>query len=438
MIRGTVQRVWQAANDAIVVNAGSLVGATAVTSLLGVAYWWLATRAFLPEAVGFASAGVAAMTLIGTIGMLGLGTLLIGELPRRPHNAPALVSTALAVSTACSAVLGMLFALIAPYLADDLAPLRESVATVALFTAGVGLTGGTMVLDQAVIGLLRGNIQLARNTIFAVSKLIILAAMAGAAAASSGTLIYVTWVAGLVISVLAIAGLAKPHARDARPRWSAIHGQLRPALKHHLLNLTLQVPNLALPLIVTITLSTTTNAYFYTAWMTAGFVFIGPYALTLALYAVGAGQPRALAEKARFTLRVAFAIAVAGNIVLLLGADLILRVFGAAYADNAATTLRIVGLGVFPLIIKDHFVAFARVQDRLARAIGLVATGAALELILAAAGAVYGGLVWLALGWLLAVSIEAALMLPSVVRTVATPASVTSPVEDRRAQGKRP
>src|SRR5881275_3639940 len=75
---------WVQVNSIILVNAGSLVGTTAVTSVLGFVYWWLAARQFPPEAVGFASAAISAMMLLATICILGLGTLLVGELPRQP------------------------------------------------------------------------------------------------------------------------------------------------------------------------------------------------------------------------------------------------------------------------------------------------------------------------------------------------------------------
>jgi len=72
-------------NRSIVSNAGSLVATQLVTSGLGFLFWLVAARWFSPAGVGFAAAAISAMTLLGTFGMLGLGTLLMGELPRRPH-----------------------------------------------------------------------------------------------------------------------------------------------------------------------------------------------------------------------------------------------------------------------------------------------------------------------------------------------------------------
>src|SRR6266853_6583633 len=86
---------WVQVNSIILVNAGSLVGTTAVTAVLGFVYWWLAARQFPPETVGFASAAISAMTLLGSICVLGFGTLLIGELPRHPGKEMSLISPAL-------------------------------------------------------------------------------------------------------------------------------------------------------------------------------------------------------------------------------------------------------------------------------------------------------------------------------------------------------
>ena len=88
---------WIANNKAIFLNAGSLIGTWGVTSGLGFVYWWLAARVFVPQEVGIGSAAISVMTLLGTICMMGLGTLLITELPRQRENAGSLLSTSLIV-----------------------------------------------------------------------------------------------------------------------------------------------------------------------------------------------------------------------------------------------------------------------------------------------------------------------------------------------------
>ena len=88
---------WDKASTAIVINAGTLIGTTAVTSGLGFAFWWLAVRMFSTEAVGLASATISTMTLLGSFAVLGFGTLLIGELPRQRGKESSLISAAVIV-----------------------------------------------------------------------------------------------------------------------------------------------------------------------------------------------------------------------------------------------------------------------------------------------------------------------------------------------------
>ncbi len=75
------------------------------------------------------------------------------------------------------------------------------------------------------------------------------------------------------------------------------------ALIHHSLNLALQAPGIALPVIVTIILSAQSNAFFYASWMIASFSFVGPIALATVLYAVSSADQALLAQKFRLTLR---------------------------------------------------------------------------------------------------------------------------------------
>src|SRR5712691_3109378 len=139
---------WIKANRVMLINSGSLIGTTAVTSGLGFAYWWIAARRYAPGAVGLASPTVSAMLLLGSIAMLGLGTLLITELPRQPGLEVSLISTGLIVVGGAGGVIGALFAIFAPYISTQFAPLQASVLDIAVFAAGVSLMVATTVLDQ--------------------------------------------------------------------------------------------------------------------------------------------------------------------------------------------------------------------------------------------------------------------------------------------------
>src|SRR5260370_3980024 len=119
----------------MLVNSVSLVGTTVITSVLGFVYWWVAARRFTLEAVGIASASVSAMTLFGGLCILGLGTLLITELPRHPEQAGSLISTSLIVVGGVGGVVGFVFAVAAPAASAGLTSLAASIDYTAIITS---------------------------------------------------------------------------------------------------------------------------------------------------------------------------------------------------------------------------------------------------------------------------------------------------------------
>ena len=412
---------WMVANRVMLFNAGSLVGTTAVTSVLGFAYWWVAARRFSLESVGIASALVPSMMLLGGLCVLGLGTLLITELPRNPEQAGELLNTALLVVTVAGMGIGVLSALVAPFVSPGFTILRTGITNVLLFAAGISLTSVTLVLDQAFIGLLRGGLQLGRNTFFAFAKLLILALVSFLLPHADGMTIYTTWTLGNALSLWVLFywmfSTRKAQHRSFLPRWHLLQKLSGAALQHHLLNLALQAPTLLLPLLVTTMLSVRANAWFYVAWMIAGFVFIVPGALTTVLHAMNAAQTTTLAQKARATMGIAFLVSLLVTLLLTVATKQVLGLFGSSYV-NAAQCLRILLLASFPLIIKNHYISFCRIQDRIPQAMLAMMPGGLLELGAAALGAHLAGLTGLSIGWVVAISIESLFMLRTVYRVV--------------------
>jgi O-antigen/teichoic acid export membrane protein len=125
-----------------------------------------------------------------------------------------------------------------------------------------------------------------------------------------------------------------------------------------------------------------------------------------------------LAGKARLTLGLAVGTCVLANCVLLFGSRQLLGLFGQSYAEQAAWSLRILGLGVFPIIIKEHYLAIYRIRDRITDALLPIMIGAFLELGAAALGAHLGGISGLSLGWVTALCVEAVFMFRVVYKTI--------------------
>lgn len=399
-------------------NAGSLMATTAITSLTGFAYWWMAARSAPADAVGQASAAVSAMTLIGTVGMFGMGTMLISELPRMAARRWSLISACLLVAGAVATVGGLGYVAIAQFVVPGLRAALGTPAATVLLVFGIALTAMTLVLDEALLGLLAGPVQLMRNTYFSVIKLLLLAGLVVLPFTITGGALLGTWVAGAVLSVGLIAGpLRRRNLLDPlRPRLAMLRGKGRQAFDHNLLNLAAFLPRTAMPLVVTAVLSTQATAAFYTAWMVLSFIAMIPGNVAITLFAVASGDRKALASKVRMGLLICFGAGIPASAVLVVAARPIMSIFGDTYADLAGGALAILALTYVPFVFHHFYLAIARVQDRVRQAGAFAVVAGVAEI----AAACYGGsrgsltdLVW----WLAAVmAVETLLIAPTVLR----------------------
>jgi O-antigen/teichoic acid export membrane protein len=406
----------------LLTNAGAMIGTTVITSLLGVAFWWLAARDFSQDAVGIAAAAVGAMTLLGFIATLGLGTLLMGELPRRETGHRSMINAALAITALAGAVLGLFFGLIAPPLSSNFEPLDAGWLQLAAFAFGVALTALAFVLDQALIGLLFGALQLRRNAVFSLVKLLVLIPVAALVADAGAAWIYGAWAIGIAVSLLVLRRFYRERGEDPlRPDFGVLREMRASAASHHAFNLALQIPGFLLPVLVVGLVSAAANASFYIAWMISGLLVMIPVSLGTVLYPIGSREPQRMTGGLRLTIAISFGVGLLANLFLLFAAVPILEVFGSSYAEDGATTLHILALGVFPLTFKTLYVSVHRVQRRLGPAIPIVWGGTLLELAGATIGAQLGGLTGVALGWLAAVYIEGLVMSPDVLRALRSP-----------------
>lgn len=418
----------------LLTSSGSLTASTLITSATGFLYWFVAARLFSPEAVGTASAAVSAMTLVGTLGMFGLGTMLIGELPRLPGDRWPLLSAAALTAGAIAAVGALIYLGLAWVAIPGLRTALPGPTMVVLVAAGIVLTAMALVVDDGLVGLASGPFQMLRNLYFAVAKLVLLGAAALLPATATGAPILASWLAGLLLSLLLLAQLLRRRGRlgSLRPALSMLRGRTGRALDYNLLNLSLYLPHITLPLVVTAVLGVRVTGAFYTAWMVYTVAVMLPGNLATALFAVATGQRAVLRAKLRTALAVALGVGVPATVLVAVAARPIMSLFGAEYADVATGALRILALSYLFAVFRQLVVGVVRVLDKVRLAtVGAVLAGC-LEIAAAAYGGAHGGLTTMVL-WLVGVFALEALVTAPIVLWAAT-----ARPDDRREHPERP
>ena len=428
--RNRLQRVVKRNGD-LLSNSGALMATSVLTSLLGFGYWWVAARSFSPDAVGAASAAISAMTLIGTLGMFGMGTLLISELPKTKSGQWSLISTCVTASAAVSAAGGLLYLCVALVIPGLHSSLGSPVGVVLLLVA-ISLNAATLVLDEGLVGLLAGHLQLLRNAYFAVGKLVFLAVLAGLGVAATGTELLGTWVAGMFLSVALLSlSLRRRGAGPIRPDFSLLRGLRRHAMDHNLLNVSLFLPRICLPLVVTSVVSTRATAGFYTAWMVISVLAMIPGSIATTLFAVASGDAAALRAKVRVGLGIALGLGVPLSLGIAVLARPIMTLFGPGYAETGGVALSILGLTYPAGVIRQFYVAVARVRQRVRRASGYAVIVGVAELGTAWAGGRHGGLHGLVVWFAVTIVVESLLFAPSVLRVALSGGGTARPGRHR-------
>jgi O-antigen/teichoic acid export membrane protein len=384
---------------------------------------------FRAEAVGYASAAVSAFSLLGTVGVFGLGTLLMWELPRAEGRRLPLFSAAVWAAAVLSGVAGLVFGVGAWLVAPSFARYTVGAVPLAIFVLGVSLTGAGIVVDNGLVGMLRGKIQLWRNIAFSVIKLALLAGIAPLFADSSTTGAIAAWVIGLAGSFLVIAPVVgRSGLRELlTPRFKELKGLGRSAMTHHWLNLLSYAPRFGMPLIVTGLMSARANASFYAAWLIVSVAYIVPTHLSIGLFTVTSNHLEALGGHVKLTLAASLAAGVVQVAILLSFAHPLMSLFGPSYV-SASGVLQILAWGYFGNAIRSVGIAVHRVRRQEGRAIRILAIGGVLEIGAAVLGVRLDGLHGLAECLLVAFMIEALLMIPAIVRAVQPAQKVDSGV----------
>jgi len=410
-----IAEVKNAVEGPIVRNAAALYGTTIVTSILGFFYWFVAARMASVQAVGTASAVQSAAQFLSIFCLLGLNTLLISELSADRKKARTLMITAAAGVGIASLVISVGVGIVLMRLSSGIREGLNGPAGIIVFGLLCAFSTVLLVLDDACIGLLRGDLQLMRNAVFAVTKLALLPILIVVWTTPSGLELVVAWLAGLMVSLVTLGfRLAKVTAgQPASLQFKSLFAMRRLMAGHHWLNLSVQAPRLILPVLVAVIIGPKANAAFTAAFLVVGFINIIPSLLSTVLFALAPGDEGTLRREVRKTMRICLPVALVSAPFFILSSGLILRIFGPDYV-GATAALAILGLTTYPAVIKSHYVAIARVRGQLQQAAFRTMVGACFEVGLAVVGATIYGLTGLTLGYLAATSMEAVVFSPTV------------------------
>lgn len=339
-----------------------LILGTGVTSLLGVGFWALAAHSYSARVVGLNAAAISAMTLVAEACTLGLSAVLVRYLPVAGGSTRRLVSRSYAVTISLALSFGLLAALTSSVWSPELSFLSGG-GWLLGFVLATGATTVFTLQDSVLTGLKAAKWIPLENALYALAKLLLLVVLATTLTGSGP---FVAWTAPLAFAVVIVNYLIFKRLIPAAPKEGTLDRSklLSMATGNYAGKLFTLAGNLYMPILVANQASPAAAAYFFIPWMVSLAIELVALNVMTSLTVEAASDMERLRELSRQALRQTLRLVIPIAALAAIVAPWALLVFGSDYADEGATLLRLLALGMVPNAIVTLGISVARIEHR--------------------------------------------------------------------------
>jgi O-antigen/teichoic acid export membrane protein len=358
-------------DDPLTRSVYSLMGNTALTAGLGLAFWLLAARLFSSDEVGRDSALIVSMIALSQLGQLNLGGAIVRFLPRAGKRTATAVLGAYGLSTGVCLLLATAFVLAMPRLSESFDFLSDDWALAVSYVVAVALWSIFALQDAVLTALRRAPWVPVENGAFGLLKIAGLVLL-GAVGAAHG--VFIAWAVPMLlllgpVNYLIFKRAIPVHVEKHPEPTSVVVEFTRRSLvrflgQDYFASLLGLGTVMVLPLLVVALVGTQENAYFYIAYTiitSFELLFIN---IVTSLMVEGAFDEQRIVELSRRVARRLAAVAVPGSVVLIVAAPLLLSPFGPEYSREAAPVLRILACATIFRAIAALFIGIQRLHGR--------------------------------------------------------------------------
>ncbi len=403
-------------------NGFALVGNTVITSVLGVVFWILATHLYSPAEVGVGSILISTLVTIGGGAQFNFANVLNRFVPRAGGRAGKLIVFSYAIAGVASLAAAVVFVIFADRLAPGLAFLKDSPWQAGWFVGAAALWSVFSLQDSALAGLRQSVWVPVENSAYALLKIALLVFLAGAAATGFG--LFVAWTLPLiaivaVINLFMFRVLLPRHARRPGAGESLAARTILNFFGWDYLGRLIFIAALGIaPILVLSYGGAIAAAHYYLAWTIAYSLYLVGRSMGISLLTESAIETERLPALVADTVIQTVIPVTLVAIAIVMGAPILMNLFGQSYAQGGTSLLQVLALSAIPWSLVTIFLAVARARGWLRAIAGVqvvtliiaIGVGAAL---LPSLGALGMGIGWLTAHSLVAIGIGGALAIRS-------------------------
>ena len=329
--------------DAVFANSFWLMVNTIVLTGFGFLFWTLVARFYSPQEVGLASTLISSMNLIVAISGLGLGVTIVRFL-RSSKDPNKNLNTIFGTSVLLGLIISSSFVVLIGFFSPKLSFVQQNIFFGMIFVVAVVSTLLFTFLDSVFLSYDLPKYSVAKASVFSVVKI----ALPAAFVAFGVFGIFGSWMVGTMAGVL--LGIILLVRKKLYKPQLAIHENLLFEILpfsfgNYVANLIKMLPTLLFPLLITEWLNPASTAYYYTALMIAGLLYVIPNATSSALLAEGSKNPESYYASMKKTALITLALLIPCTIVLYVLSPFLMGLLGKDYALHGTIILRIFAAG---------------------------------------------------------------------------------------------
>lgn len=422
LTNGWSDRFIEHARSPLYFNAYALTLSDGATAALGVLYWILAARYYTAQEVGLDSAAIATMMSLSSLSFLCIRSVLIRFIPQAGAQTARLVTIAYLASLLLALVSGLIF--LGGYRLFINEPgFFGGDAEFAIWFLLSSMAWCIFALQDGVLTGLRQAIWVPVSKVtYGVLKLGLVVWFA-ALLPQHG--IFMSWIVVvpllvLLVNILIFRRLIKRHVAATREQAVALAPRqlLRFAGGEYFASLFQHVTVMLLPIIVLNQAGASANAYFYLAWIIALPLMLFSVNMAMALTVEGASDDSQLAYHTRRAMLQMGRLLAPVVLVVLIGAEWVLYLFGADYASEGGMVLRLLALSALPYSLNGVFMSVSRVRKQVGQVILIEGAVSVLVLSLTFLLLPRFGITGVGIAWLAGQSIVAATLVLTRFRSL--------------------
>ena len=347
----------------LVKNASHLMLGAGLQSGLTFVFWIIAARLFDAAAVGLTTALLSVLSIFAIVAELGFGMGLIRFLPDAGTKENDLINTCFTISSLFAGLLAILFMIGLPVWGKAFIPLFSSPVFIVLFIVFSAVITLQPLLGNTFLGKRTTKFIVFTTAIICVSRIAFLLVIIFFAQSASG-LIFISFLStftGIFIAILIFLPAVIPSFRLV----PTIHRELLQEIRNYsavnyISRLILSITPLIFPLMVVNILGSEMNAYFAMSWTIVAIMQVIPTSLFNSFLAESVTEKTLNKKNFRKVWVLMLELLVPATLAVILLSGFILSVFGAAYAEQGTSLVRILALSIIPWGIIYLFITVER------------------------------------------------------------------------------